>query len=87
MTLLCGTLGFVLLAVALLLGRRASKLDDELLQHQIRRPPFSHFADQAYECYRPAGWPLLDRLRRTVLLIYVCGVVGFVLALYAWPRL
>ena len=80
-------IGVLMLVGVTLLGRYSGRLEDRLKEHQLRKVSFSRFAFQPMDAYRPAGHPILLRLRWTVAGIHVCAVFGVLILLYACPRL
>lgn len=76
-------LGALLLAFSIVEFRRVPTIDHELRQHALEDIPVRPWPSEPLTAYRPAGWPLLSRLRRTRLLAYPSGVLGIALIMRA----
>ena len=89
MALLITVVGFALLVVGAVFGRRAGAIEERLVQY--RTPAFEGFEGRwpapADGRYRTEAWPLVTSLRRQLALCYSALIVGAMLLMYACPRL
>ena len=79
-------LGWLCIAITAMLGRHTHTLDDQLREHLIgEQSPNTRWPSQPRTLYRPADWPILEKLRTTMGAVYTLGVLGVVLVMYACP--
>lgn len=76
--------GWLCIAIAGILGRRSHTLDAQLREYLIgEQPSNARWPSQPRTLYRTAGWPILEKLRATMGGMYLFGILGVVLVMYA----